>query len=121
MRNMDSNEAFGEKDLERLLHIFATTADAQLPDTDEEIAAFFQALDVSNVPTPNVRKFENLLSRELRPKTKLKSPSEIFQDLLGSQASVSPVKGGFVAARKGKRIQAKTRAQIEKAKKKHSE
>jgi hypothetical protein len=118
---MSTHEHFSEKDLERLLHIFATNAEAQLPDSDEEIAAFFRSLDVSNVPTPNVEKFKSFLSRELHPKTKLMSAAEIFKDLLGKQQSKLSAEGSLVAARKGKRIKAKTRAQIDKAKKKRPE
>ena len=118
MTNMNSNLDPSEKELERALHVFAQ--DAHLPESDEEIAAFFKSLDVSKVPTPNVAKFEARLAKELhgQPKAGSKSWREILKGL-DPRASLSAAPAPrAVAARKRKKITPQTLEAMDKAKKK---
>ena len=62
MSNKNAIPNLTSQDVEAALHAHALNLEAQFPETDEDIAAFFKTLDETKVPTPNVSKFMKTLA-----------------------------------------------------------
>lgn len=105
MSNKNAIPNLTSQDVEAALHAHALNLEAQFPETDEDIAAFFKTLDETKVPTPNVSKFmKTLAAAEGGKPAQKKGILETLREKMLAHKEVPDLAGyGAVAARKGKK------------------
>jgi len=64
MNDHANKPAITDHEVAVALGAFAHNVEAQMPETDEEILAMFEAMDPATLPMPDIRKFEALLKAE---------------------------------------------------------
>jgi len=119
MKNHEPRPNLTEKDLEKALHAYAQNPAVHMPESDEEIIAFFKSLDLSDVPAPNVSKFKKALTASSADQRPAGMGGILKNMLVKCAAKAQPSEAPALRpmfARKGKKMTVEEQKKIDEVK-----